>query len=156
MANVNHSSLTDPYIHEPKGAATAAAGRVYVANGTGSGAWTAKETLVGETLNGYLDDVSTASTVYIPIPYAGTVSKIITVLEGSITGANSTVTVANSAAASMGTLTITQSGSAAGDVDTLAPSANNSVTADSFITVSTDGASSTHVTLRFTIVLDRS
>jgi len=156
MANVNHSSLTDPYIHEPKGAATAAAGRVYVANGTGSGAWTAKETLVGETLNGYLDDVSTASTVYIPIPYAGTVSKIITVLEGSITGANSTVTVANSAAASMGTLTITQSGSAAGDVDTLAPSANNSVTADSFITVSTDGASTTHVTLRFTIVLDRS
>tara|TARA_R110002153_G_scaffold5540_2_gene25685 strand:+ start:4920 stop:5390 length:471 start_codon:yes stop_codon:yes gene_type:complete len=156
MANVNHSSLTDPYIHEPKGAATAAAGRVYVANGTGSGAWTAKETLVGETLNGYLDDVSTASTVYIPIPYAGTVSKIITVLEGSISGANSTVTLANSAGASMGTLTITQSGSAAGDVDTLAPSANNSVTADSFITVSTDGASSTHVTLRFTIVLDRS
>tara|TARA_R110001606_G_scaffold270823_1_gene419359 strand:+ start:5469 stop:5939 length:471 start_codon:yes stop_codon:yes gene_type:complete len=156
MANVNHSSLTDPYIHEPKGAATAAAGRVYVANGTGSGAWTAKETLVGEILSGYLDDVSTASTVYIPIPYAGTVSKIITVLEGSISGANSTVTLANSAGASMGTLTITQSGSAAGDVDTLAPSANNSVTADSFITVSTDGASSTHVTLRFTIVLDRS
>lgn len=156
MANVNHSSLNDPYIHEPKGASTAAAGRVYVANGSGSGTWTAKETLVGEILSGYIDDVSTASTVYIPIPYAGTVSKIITVLEGSITGANSTVTVANSAAASMGTLTITQSGSAAGDVDTLAPSANNTVTADSFMTVSSDGASTTHATLRFTIVLDRS
>ena len=40
MANVNHSSLTDPYLHEPKGASTATAGEVYIANGAGSGSWT--------------------------------------------------------------------------------------------------------------------
>jgi len=34
-----HSVITDPNIHEPKGVATAAAGEVYVANGSGSGAW---------------------------------------------------------------------------------------------------------------------
>ena len=39
MANVNHSSLTDPYLHEPKGVATAASGDIYIANGSGSGAW---------------------------------------------------------------------------------------------------------------------
>jgi hypothetical protein len=39
MANVNHSSLTDPYLHEPKGAASALSGDVYIANGSGSGAW---------------------------------------------------------------------------------------------------------------------
>jgi len=37
MATVQHSALTDPNIHEPKGVSTAAAGKVYVANGAGSG-----------------------------------------------------------------------------------------------------------------------
>jgi hypothetical protein len=39
MANVQHSDITDPNIHEPKGVASAAAGKVYVANGSGSGSW---------------------------------------------------------------------------------------------------------------------
>ena len=39
MANIQHSALTDPNLHEPKGASTAASGKVYVANGSGSGAW---------------------------------------------------------------------------------------------------------------------
>ena len=40
MANVNHSSLTDPYLHEPKGASSASDGEVYISDGAGSGAWT--------------------------------------------------------------------------------------------------------------------
>ena len=39
MANVNHSTLTDPYLHEPKGIAAAPAGQVYIADGAGSGDW---------------------------------------------------------------------------------------------------------------------
>lgn len=39
MANVAHSSLTGAELHEPKGASTALAGTVYVANGSGSGSW---------------------------------------------------------------------------------------------------------------------
>jgi len=39
MATVQHSALTDPNLHEPKGVSTAASGKVYVANGSGSGAW---------------------------------------------------------------------------------------------------------------------
>lgn len=39
MANVNHSSLTDPYLHEPKGVASASSGEIYLANGSGSGNW---------------------------------------------------------------------------------------------------------------------
>ena len=54
MANVNHSALTDPYLHEPKGAAAATSGQVYVANGSGSGTWTTKESLVELSLEGYL------------------------------------------------------------------------------------------------------
>ena len=39
MANVTHSSLTGADLHEPKGVATANSEDVYVANGSGSGAW---------------------------------------------------------------------------------------------------------------------
>lgn len=39
MANVAHSSLADPDVHEPKGASTATSGQVYASNGAGSGAW---------------------------------------------------------------------------------------------------------------------
>ena len=155
MANVNHSTLTDPYLHEPKGAASASSGEVYVANGAGSGAWTAKETLIELSLEGYLENVSAVETVYVPIPFAGTVVKILTVLEAVISSSNSTVTVKNAAGSSMGTLTITASGSAAGDVDTLVPVSNNTVTADSFITVESDGASTNTAKLRFVVVLDR-
>ena len=37
MADVEHSQLPDELLHEPKGARTAAAGTVYVADGAGSG-----------------------------------------------------------------------------------------------------------------------
>ena len=41
MANVQHSALTGAELHEPKGAAAATAGQVYVADGAASGAWAA-------------------------------------------------------------------------------------------------------------------
>lgn len=45
MANVQHSSLTDPELHEPKGASEASSGKVYVSDGAGSGDW-----LLGEEI----------------------------------------------------------------------------------------------------------
>lgn len=50
MANVNHSTLTDPYLHEPKGVASANANEVYVANGSGSGSWKPHHHFVGAYL----------------------------------------------------------------------------------------------------------
>ena len=47
MANINHSSRTDPELHEPKGVATAANGTVYKATGTGSGVWSASDVDTG-------------------------------------------------------------------------------------------------------------
>lgn len=44
MATVLHSSLTTTDLHEPKGVAAASSGQVYVADGAGSGAWTAQVT----------------------------------------------------------------------------------------------------------------
>lgn len=39
MPNIQHAVLTDPQLHEPKGVSTAASGKVYRANGSGSGTW---------------------------------------------------------------------------------------------------------------------
>lgn len=36
---IQHSDVTDPLIHEPKGASSAAANTVYVSDGAGSGSW---------------------------------------------------------------------------------------------------------------------
>lgn len=134
-----HSALTGSDLHEPKGVASASVGKVYVADGLGSGSWTNPP----YAISAVIPDVSTADQVYIGIPFAGTVVKVVTVLEGSLTTANATITVRNAANASMGTITVTQSGSAAGDIDVLNPSSNNTVTNDSRIRVDTDGASDT-------------
>lgn len=56
MVNINHSTLTDPYLHEPKGVASASAGSIYVANGSGSGTWSHAHHYVGS----YVDfDITT-------------------------------------------------------------------------------------------------
>jgi hypothetical protein len=36
---IQHNTITDPDIHEPKGVAAATSGKVYISNGSGSGAW---------------------------------------------------------------------------------------------------------------------
>lgn len=152
MPTILHSALTTTELHEPKGAASATANQVYVADGAGSGAWTNRQM----TFSAVIADVSTAETVYIPMPYAGTVSKIITVLEGAITVADATITAKNSAASSMGTITVAYTSSAAGDVDTLAPGSNNTVTDDDYITVETNGGSTTAQKLWVTVIVDLS
>ena len=152
MANVNHSTLSDPFLHEPKGVASASSGDVYLANGSGSGTWTSRQSM----LTVQFPDISSASNLYVPIPYAGTITKIQSVLTAAISGGDAVFTVTNSSGSSMGTLTITQSGSAAGDVDILTPSSNNTVTAGTFIKIACAGAPSSHVETCIVICVDGS
>lgn len=63
MANINHSTLTDPYLHEPLGVSTASANQVYVSNGAASGAWTNLARAVRATGAG--DQTLTAATLTI-------------------------------------------------------------------------------------------
>ena len=152
MANVNHSTLADQYLHEPKGVVSASSGDVYLANGSGSGTWTSRQSM----LTVQFPDISSASNLYVPIPYAGTITKIQSVLTAAISGGDAVFTVTNSSGSSMGTLTITQSGSAAGDVDILTPSSNNTVTAGTFIKIACAGAPSSHVETCIVICVDGS
>lgn len=62
MANVQHSSLTDPNIHEPKGITTAAANTVYMANGSATGSWTNVNRLPGTGWGQYSNSVYVSTT----------------------------------------------------------------------------------------------
>jgi hypothetical protein len=63
MATVQHSAITDPNIHEPKGVAAATINKVYVSNGSGSGTWQklSPPQLAGLTTNGQAGDVITVN-----------------------------------------------------------------------------------------------
>lgn len=62
MANVQHSSLTDPNIHEPKGISTATANTVYMANGSASGSWTNVNRLPGTGWGQYSNSIYVGTT----------------------------------------------------------------------------------------------
>ena len=151
MANVEHSALTGSDLHEPKALAGQTAGKVYVSNGSNSGAWTARQDLITV----HIHDISTATDIYVPIINAGTVSKLQTVTSAAIAGSDLIITAYNSSSASMGNLIITQSTSAAGDVDVLSPSSNNTVTAGSYIRINGNGGPSSHVDVMLLIAVDR-
>lgn len=55
-----HNTLTGSALHEPKGAASAVAGQVYIADGSGSGAWTALPST--GTVTGWFDYNDLATT----------------------------------------------------------------------------------------------
>lgn len=182
MATVQHAAIADPFIHEPKGVATASAGTIYIANGSGSGTWikagtanidytallAALQTDINDgdlDLNGkfwltaVLADVSTASSILIPVPRSCTVNSARVVLGNAITVADSSVTFQNAAAASMGTaVTVAFTASAKGTGFTFTATGNNVLTGPTWIEVITDGASTTtaplYITVEFTAVLN--
>ena len=108
------------------------------------------------TITGIIDDVSTPATIYLAVPYAGTVKKVVTVLAGAITSADSTVTVRDAAASSMGTITVTHTSSAAGDTDLLEPVSNNTLANNSRNQIDTDGDSSNNSKLYVTVYIQGS
>ena len=66
--SVEHSTLTGSDLHEPKGVASASTGQVYIANGSGSGAWTAHHNRCVLTVE--LANISAASSCYVATPIA--------------------------------------------------------------------------------------
>jgi hypothetical protein len=107
-------------------------------------------------LTGTIDDVSTAFTSRIAVPDGGRVIKIITVLGGTISGANAGITAkVGTTAMTGGTITVAYSGSAAGDVDTCEPTGANNVEQDGYIGIATDGASTGTHSLHYTIIIRR-
>jgi hypothetical protein len=113
------------------------------------------------TLNDYfitaeIEDVSTASSTFVAIPDGGKVVKILTALQGAISGADAAITFEiGGTAMTNSAITVANSGSAAGDVDTSAPSAANRVEEGGSIEMITDGGSTGTAKLVVTFVIRR-
>lgn len=72
MPNVQHSSLTDPNLHEPKGISTATSDQVYISNGSASGTWTNVNRTPGTGWGQYSNSVY-VNTTYLAITSTATV-----------------------------------------------------------------------------------
>ena len=113
------------------------------------------------TLNDYfitaeIEDISSASSTFVAIPDGGKVIKIITALQGAISGANAEITFEiGGTAMTNSAITVAHTSSAAGDVDSSEPTAANDVNEGDVIELITDGASSTSHSAEFTVVVRR-
>ena len=113
------------------------------------------------TLNDYfltstIADISTASSTFVAVPDGGKIIKIITALQGAISGGNAAISFEiGGTAVTGGGITVAHSGSAAGDVDTAEPTAANQVEEDGTIEMITDGGSTGAKKLNVTFVIRR-
>ena len=113
------------------------------------------------TLNDYfvtaeIEDVSTASSTFVPVPDGGRVIKIISALQGAISGGNAAVSFEiGGTAITGGGITVAHSGSAAGDVDSAEPTAANRVEENGTIECITDGGSTNSSKMEITFVIRR-
>ena len=113
------------------------------------------------TLNDYflhaeIADISTASSTFVPVPDSGKIIKIITALQGAISGGDAAISFEiGGTAVTGGGITVANSSSAAGDVDTAEPTAANQVEEDGTIEMITDGGSTGAKKLNVTFVIRR-
>ena len=82
MADIEHSTITDPNIHEPKGIAAATADRIYVADGAGSGDWT--------DIDDYITAVNWTMNDLINVRYESNTSEVIEAESWTQRGLNQT------------------------------------------------------------------
>lgn len=158
----NHKDLTGADLHEPKGISTASANTGYFANGAGSGTWTKvgkNQIDTSSILNinkfkqtAFVADISTAETILIPQVVASRLTLVTIIINGAITGADSTLSIYKNSATTIGTLTVSYTGSGEGSTFTFTPVSNNTFSAGEYLKIVNDGASTG--TQKATIVLD--
>lgn len=161
-----HQDLTGADLHEPKGAASAASGRVYVADGAGSGSWIKLTTSSLDLtdmqnpntiyLTAIIPDVSSASFILIPVPDTSVFVSARFVLQGTIAGANSILTLTRNDGSSFGsTVTVAFAGSVEGTGFDFTASSNTTITGPGYIKIATDGGSTNAIPLYVTVKLTR-
>jgi hypothetical protein len=153
-----HKDLTGAELHEPKGADTATAGDVYVANGTGSGTWTNRYSDI-IALNQYwltdeMADISTVSSnAYFYIPVQSEIVSLSAILTGAIAGANSILSIYINGVLFADTLTVPFAGSTAGTLATVNTSTTNTIPPGSVVEVRSDGGSTNAIKAKITLGL---
>lgn len=110
---------------------------------------------VRQILTVRIPDISEPSSSWVVIPWAGTISKIYTVIRNAITVADTNLTFEIGGVAVTGAaIVIATAGSAAGTVDSSAPTALNTVTAGQALEIVCDGGSTTACEAVVSIVVE--
>jgi len=148
---VQHNTLPDAELHQPKGIASASNDQILFSQSNAASWEYERVYLMME-----LPDVGTANSVTLPVPVSLRIDSISTSLDGAITGSDATVTFSISGVAiTSGVLTIAVAGSAKGVIDTVAPSALNTANAGDYIEMNTDGASSGTAAIHAVLICKR-
>ena len=106
-------------------------------------------------LSGTISDLAGGETLYLVSPVAGTVTRVDSIINNSISTSDETLTLnINGSPATDGTITIAQSGSSAGDKDSCSPSASNTVSVGDTITVVSSGNSTGSATCSLLVTIN--
>tara|TARA_R110002020_G_scaffold96206_1_gene230681 strand:- start:2367 stop:2756 length:390 start_codon:yes stop_codon:yes gene_type:complete len=107
-------------------------------------------------ISGRITDISTAGSTFVAVPDGGRIIKIMSVLQGAISGGNAAITFEIGGTAVTGAgFTVAHSGSAVGTMDGSVPTALNNVQEDGSIEMITDGNSTGAKSLDITFVIRR-
>lgn len=159
--SIDHVNITDPFIHQPKGASTASSNTTIIANGSGGTSW-AKVGINNvdqssiKNLNQYgiqtrIADLGNAVSTFVIAPTAGTITGFFLVNDEAMATTNTIVSLKIAGVTvTNGAVTLLSSATAGTLVSTV-PTAANVVTAGSVIEIASDGGttgtSSAHVVL---------
>ena len=143
-----HKDLTGAELHEPKGADSASDGDVYVANGAGSGAWTAIYSGI-IALNQYfqtsrMDDISAVNNrVFFDTPVQSEIVSLSAILDGAVTTGDATLSIYVNGVLFTDTLVVPFASSTVGTRASMAAITANTVSAGSVIEVRSNGGCDT-------------
>lgn len=131
-----HRVITDAQLHEIKGAASASAGTVPIANGSGGAPFGVLPINYSYTLNLTVDDISVLNKMHVVVPTTGTLSKVQVVADVATAGGTgvSFVPKINGAAVTDGTVTIPNA-AAVGTAATANPTGGNTPAAGAVISI---------------------
>lgn len=152
---IQHKDLTGADLHEPKGAASATSGQVYVADGSGSGSWQNPLTNV-KNLNSFVRDVTITdigtanSNAFLVANSNCRLTRIRAVVDASVTG-DAIISLYRAGVLLGQTMTIPASGSGAGVTTTLTLSPAYDFTAGQTLELRSDGGPSTVNKVWFTL-----
>lgn len=147
----SHQSQTDPDLHEPKGVSTANQGAIYVADGAGSGSWS----FTTFCIDLFISDISTSGSTYAVLPYDCTVDTIYSVVDGTVTTSDESLTSSIQGVSIVGGTVTIANASTAGTVDSASPTSNNTGTAGQRLQIDNNGASGAAIGCRVTVACTR-
>lgn len=153
-----HSQLTGAQLHEPKGVATATAGTVYIADGSGSGSWQTPNTSIvqpnSRLLQTSFTDITNPSSVYFYIPHNCSLVALTVITYAPVTGGDDVLRTYVNGTSRPETSTVTAAGSAAGVASTMSYSGTTLVSAGSIVRIDSDGGSTNTNTVRADVQLE--